>query len=83
MLTFTGSYPFQDDDPFVLNECPHLFFAGSQPKFDTAVINGPEGQMVRLIAVPKFKETGNLVLVDMETLDVELIHIDIFDEASN
>ncbi|CAI4210326.1 unnamed protein product [Parascedosporium putredinis] len=38
------SYPFQDDDPFVLKMCPHLYFVGSQPEFSTSVIHGPEGQ---------------------------------------
>jgi DNA polymerase delta subunit 2 len=74
-----GSYPFQDIDPFVLNDCPHLFFAGSQPKFDTAMIEGQDGQMVRLIAVPRFSETGEIVLVDSETLEVERVQISIFD----
>jgi DNA polymerase delta subunit 2 len=67
------SYPFQDDDPFVLNACPHLFFVGSQPKFDTAMIEGPEGQMVRLIAVPRFTDTGEIVLVDSETLETSVV----------
>ncbi|TVY93109.1 DNA polymerase subunit delta [Lachnellula willkommii] len=71
------SYPFQDDDPFVLNTCPHLFFVGSQPQFDTAMIEGPEGQMVRLIAVPKFAETGEIVLVDSETLDASVVRFSV------
>ncbi|CZR57947.1 related to DNA POLYMERASE DELTA SMALL SUBUNIT [Phialocephala subalpina] len=71
------SYPFQDDDPFVLNTCPHLFFVGSQPKFDTAEIEGPEGQTIRLIAVPKFSETGEVVLVDTETLEASLVRISV------
>ncbi|PVH78217.1 DNA polymeras-like protein subunit delta-2 [Cadophora sp. DSE1049] len=69
------SYPFQDDDPFVMNSCPHLFFVGSQPKFDTAEIEGPDGQTVRLIAVPKFADTGELVIVDTETLETEVVRI--------
>lgn len=63
----------------MVNSCPHLFFVGSQPKFDTAIIEGPAGQMVRLIAVPKFSETGEIVLVDSETLEVERIQIEVFD----
>jgi DNA polymerase delta subunit 2 len=63
-------------------ECPHLFIVGSQPKFDTAVIDGPDGQMVRLITVPRFKETGAVVLVDSETLEVEKVIIDVFDSNS-
>lgn len=73
-----GSYPFQDDDPFVIKDCPHLYIVGSQPKFDTSVIEGSDGQMVRLIAVPRFSETGELLLVDSETLEVERVVIDVF-----
>ncbi|KAH8598110.1 DNA polymerase-like protein subunit delta-2 [Bisporella sp. PMI_857] len=67
------SYPFQDDDPFVLNSCPHIYIVGSQPKFDTDFIEGPEGQRVRLIAVPEFAKTGEIVLVDSETLETEVV----------
>lgn len=42
------------------------------------MIEGPDGQMVRLLAIPKFAETGEIVLVDSETLDVERIKIEIF-----
>ncbi|EGO61163.1 hypothetical protein NEUTE1DRAFT_76964 [Neurospora tetrasperma FGSC 2508] len=69
------SYPFQEDEPFVIKECPHLFFVGCQPEFGTKVIHGPDGQAVRLIAVPSFSETREVVLVDTETLDVERVKI--------
>jgi len=46
---------------------------GSQPKFDTASIEGPDGQMVRLISVPRFAETGEIVLVDSNTLEAEVV----------
>ena len=48
---------------------------GSQPKFDTAVIEGPDGQVVRLIAVPRFSETGEIVLVESETLEASVVRI--------
>ncbi|KIV94538.1 hypothetical protein PV10_02294 [Exophiala mesophila] len=70
-------YPFQDRDRFVLEACPHVFFVGNQPKFETTVIDGPGGAQVRLIAIPKFSESGELVLVDAETLEVELIKFDV------
>ncbi|KAI9750570.1 MAG: hypothetical protein M4579_006420 [Chaenotheca gracillima] len=78
-------YPFQTHDPFTIdpNSCPHLFFVGNQPKFDTALIEGPAGQTVRLIAVPKFKETGECILVDLEELGkgggVEILKFDVFE----
>lgn len=93
---FTGSYPFQTTDPFVLENCPHLFFAGNQPSFKTAVIDGDiplrldgadDTEMldsnasvprVRLLTLPRFKETGELILVDSETLEVEVIRFNVF-----
>lgn len=74
-------YPFQDGDRFVLDECPHVFVVGNQPRFETGEIEGPVGQTVRLIAVPSFRETGELVLMDEETLECEVVKFEIFDAA--
>ena len=74
-------YPFQDRDQFVMEECPHVFFVGNQPRFDTTVLDGPGGQQVRLVTIPRFHETGELVLVDSETLEVEVVKFDIHDPA--
>lgn len=71
----SGSYPFQDDDPFVMQTCPHLYFVGCQPEFGTTVIKGLKNQVVRLIAVPSFSTTREIVLVDSETLDVTKVKI--------
>ncbi|THC96824.1 hypothetical protein EYZ11_003703 [Aspergillus tanneri] len=91
------SYPFQTHDPFVMESCPHIFFAGNQPCFKTAVIegetpwrlNGADTEMtgsnddtdiqrVRLLSIPKFHESGELILVDTETLEVEVIKFGTF-----
>ncbi|PNS17774.1 DNA polymerase subunit delta-2 [Sphaceloma murrayae] len=71
-------YPFQEGDAFVLKACPHIYLVGNQPHFDTNVIEGPNGQAVRLIAVPKFKETGEIVLLDAETMEVEVVKFELF-----
>ena len=71
----SGSYPFQDDDPFVMKDAPHLYFVGNQPEFGTRMIHGPLDQAVRLIAVPPFSETREVVIVDTETLEVSKVHI--------
>ncbi len=76
----SGCYPFQEKDQFVIEECPHVYFAGNQPRFDTTVIEGPAGQQVRIVAIPKFHETGQIVLLDSETLEVELVQVDVYDE---
>lgn len=93
----TGSYPFQTNDPFVMQSCPHLFFTGNQPRFKTATIegdaplklSGEDTEMggteedssyptVRLVSIPKFRESGELVLVDTETLEVEVVKFGAF-----
>ncbi|KAH7166128.1 DNA polymerase alpha/epsilon subunit B-domain-containing protein [Dactylonectria macrodidyma] len=71
------SYPFQEDDPFVMKTCPHLYFVGCQPDFSTKTIQGPDGQEVRLITVPSFAESRELVIVDTETLEVEKVKISV------
>ncbi|KZF24751.1 hypothetical protein L228DRAFT_228821 [Xylona heveae TC161] len=73
-------YPFQDKDQFVIEECPHVYFVGNQPKYDTIVIDGPAGQAVRLIALPKFSETGEVVLLDMDTLETEVVKFEAINE---
>ncbi|MCJ1309143.1 hypothetical protein MMC25_002798 [Agyrium rufum] len=74
------SYPYQDDDPFVYEECPHVYFVGNQPSFGTRVIDGPVDQQVTLIAIPSFRETGEVVLLDTETLEVDVIKFDLMNE---
>ncbi|KAJ6438575.1 microsomal signal peptidase subunit [Purpureocillium lavendulum] len=70
------SYPFQEDDPFVMKTCPHVYFVGCQPEFGTKVIDGPDGQSVRLITVPSFSETKEIALLDTETLEVTRVKIE-------
>lgn len=72
-------YPYQDGDAFVMQECPHVFFVGNQPKFETTVVKGPLGQTVRVVSVPKFHETGEIVLLDLETLEPEVMKLGIFE----
>jgi DNA polymerase delta subunit 2 len=80
MLTILkGTYPFQDKDPFVIKTCSHIFIAGDQPRLESKTIKGPEGQTVRLIAVPSFRRTGILTLLDSETLEVESIKFELFE----
>ena len=69
-------YPYQDHDPFVLSECPHVYFVGNQPEFGSATIVGDEGQKVTLFTIPKFKETGELVLLNTDDLSVEVVQFD-------
>jgi len=68
-----GCYPFDSKDPFVIEECPHIYFAGNQPQFETRLVEGDRGQRVRLVLLPSFALTGTIVLVNIGTLDVHPI----------
>jgi DNA polymerase delta subunit 2 len=73
-----GCYPFEDQDPFVIHSCPHVYFAGNQPEFDTSLIEGEGGQLTRLILVPSFAETKTIVLLNLDTLDCHPIKFQTF-----
>ena len=84
-----------------MSECPHVFFVGNQPKFDTAVVSQSlpsttqqssrttedEEQAeettaeVRLITIPRFKETGQIVLLDLDTLVPEMVQFDLYNSS--
>lgn len=38
-----GCFPYYDKDPFIIEDCPHILFAGNQPKFGSKVVKGIEG----------------------------------------
>ncbi|CAJ1908814.1 unnamed protein product [Sphenostylis stenocarpa] len=64
-----GCFPYTKRDPFFIESCPHVYFVGNQDKFETRVIKGSEGQLVRLVCVPKFSETGVAVMLNIRDLE--------------
>lgn len=50
-----------------------MFFVGNQPEYKTSLLEGGDGQQVRVILIPRFSETGQIVVVDLDTLDVEIV----------
>eukprot|EP00180_Rhodochaete_pulchella_P002268 Plantae.Rhodophyta-Rhodochaete_pulchella.ctg3414.p2 GENE.Plantae.Rhodophyta-Rhodochaete_pulchella.ctg3414~~Plantae.Rhodophyta-Rhodochaete_pulchella.ctg3414.p2 ORF type:complete len:460 (-),score=59.91 Plantae.Rhodophyta-Rhodochaete_pulchella.ctg3414:2930-4285(-) len=67
------AYPSYDSDPFVLDSCPDVFFAGCQPDFGSKVIEGRDGRPVRLVSVPDFGSTGQAVLVNLRNLECQAL----------
>ena len=64
----------------MIEETPHVYFVGNQPRFESNIIEGPFGQTVRLIAIPRFKQTGEIVLLDVDNLEPEVVKIAVHDE---
>ena len=74
-----GCYPFVAADPFIMNECPRVYFAGNQPKYDSVEVKGDDGQTARVIMVPDFAREHTCVLVNLRTLESSPITFSGFD----
>ncbi|XP_059620808.1 DNA polymerase delta subunit 2 [Phlebotomus argentipes] len=66
------AYPLQGKDPFVIDECPHIYFAGNCPEYKSELVK-ENGREVRLICVPKFSKSKSVVVVNLATLDCKLM----------
>ena len=63
-------YPFKSTDPFVIKDRPDLLFVGNQPAFATAAY-----EQTRVVLVPKFAETRQVVLVNLRNMEAELVQV--------
>lgn len=71
-----AAYPYSDEDPFILEKTPHVFFAGGQASYQSSLVKGPNGQQSCLISVPEFAVDPTLVLVNLRTLEVHPVRFD-------
>lgn len=72
-----GCYPFYDRDPFALSSLPHLYFSANATKFATRVATSlGNASPVRLVCVPSFAATGELVLVDLSDLSARAVRFE-------
>ncbi|CUM54434.1 uncharacterized protein AC631_04378 [Debaryomyces fabryi] len=77
-------YPFDNSDPFTLaDETPHVYFVGNQKLYHAKTINlqrdhnNHETAQITLISIPDFSQTGQIVLLDLSTLECELVSFSI------
>ncbi|KAI2808349.1 DNA polymerase delta subunit 2 [Blomia tropicalis] len=69
-------YPFADKDPFVVDQYPDVFFAGNQPDFSLGTFESSEGKKVKLVSIPVFEDKMILVLINLRTLNLEMVALD-------
>ncbi|XP_034235818.1 DNA polymerase delta subunit 2 [Thrips palmi] len=62
-------YPYANEDPFILQDLPDVYFAGNQPSFQTKLYKGDDGKEVRLICIPKFSTTKSCVVLNLKSLE--------------
>lgn len=74
-------FPFYEQDPFVISECPHVMFSGNSSEFKTELLTGLNGQKTRLVCIPSFSKTQSVAVVNLRTLDCKLVnfHLPDFD----
>jgi DNA polymerase delta subunit 2 len=64
--------PYQQIDPFIIQTVPKIYFVGNQPEFQTELFEF-QGNQTRIVLVPKFSETGTIVLVHTSSLECKTI----------
>ncbi|XP_020596527.1 DNA polymerase delta small subunit isoform X2 [Phalaenopsis equestris] len=69
-----GCYPFTEKDPFFIESCPNVYFVGNQEKYETRLLQGPEKQLVRLICIPRFSESGVAVMLNLKNFDCHTLN---------
>ena len=67
------SYPYSDKDPLVLDHYPDIFFAGNQSDFALGSFESQSGKKVKLISVPVFEDKMIAILVNLRTLNCEIV----------
>lgn len=67
-------YPFNDRDPFTLDETPNLYIIGNQCASGTKEVQIGTNA-VKMVSVSEFRKSGEIVLVNTRTLETETIRI--------
>lgn len=64
-------YPYDNWDPFTLDETPHLYVVGNQREAGHRTVELKCGA-VTAVCVPRFCDTGEVVMVNTRTLEVKV-----------
>jgi len=70
------AFPYVDEDPFVLHEAPHVYFAGNQDSYGESLIQSGH-HAVKLISIPAFHKTKSIVLLDVTSLESYEVTLDL------
>jgi len=66
------AYPFENEDPLVLNELPHIFFVGNQQGLESTWMDGTdEDSRTLLISLPSFASSKKVALLNLRNMRVK------------
>mmetsp|Transcript_5004 Transcript_5004/g.10533 ORF Transcript_5004/g.10533 Transcript_5004/m.10533 type:complete len:440 (-) Transcript_5004:950-2269(-) len=75
------TFPSSETDPFVMTSRPAVYFIGNCDEFEARLV-GEKGETIdtaadddatRLVCVPSFSSTGEVVLVNLRTLECDVV----------
>ncbi|CAB3259773.1 unnamed protein product [Arctia plantaginis] len=58
-----------DTDPFIIYNCPAIYFCGNSEEFSTEIYKGDAGQQTRIVCVPNFCDTKTIALINLSNLE--------------
>ncbi|KAF7301784.1 Glutamate decarboxylase [Mycena indigotica] len=70
-------HPYFEADPFLISTTPDLYLVGGQRSFGTKVVTekGNDKKKCRVVLIPRFAETGIIVMVNLRTLGVKCVQL--------
>lgn len=67
--------PFKEKDPFILDFVPDIYFAGNQTEYAISEYCTETKSKIQIISVPSFVDNPSCVLVDLSTLEPNLVSL--------
>ncbi|XP_055931815.1 DNA polymerase delta subunit 2-like [Argiope bruennichi] len=67
-----NSYPYKDEDPFIISQYPHVYFCGNASKMEYKFYRN---NSVLMVAIPEFQKTFSALMLNLRTLEVQPIAI--------
>ncbi|KAL7428013.1 hypothetical protein ACHAXM_001092 [Skeletonema potamos] len=75
------TFPSSETDPFVMTSRPSVYFVGNCNEFEARLVGGKcetidtaaDDSATRLVCVPSFAKTGEVVLVNLRTLECDVV----------
>ncbi|XP_026731631.1 DNA polymerase delta small subunit [Trichoplusia ni] len=61
--------PCIDTDPFIMYNCPAIYFSGNCTEFATEIYEGDGGQRTRLVCIPDFCDTQTVALINLSNFE--------------
>lgn len=76
------TYPFSDQDPFIIESMPQIYLVGNQDHFAQRLVETTYRGVTsncQMVLIPKFAQRAEVVLVNLRTLQTESIVFEISD----